>query len=177
MLKLENGEKRVFRQKEFFTFEGTNTTSPVGYDGERMLATTLTSLIGGERPLAVLTANHDEIYFDDTMLYSVINAGYDVLMLDNGDLKGSEKEFLCRNLCAFPLSIEKLSPPEKAMAMSGGVSLKEINPATMGSRLVKGLFFAGEITNLTGPCGGFNIQYALSSGYLAGTSPSPRCFR
>lgn len=95
----------------------------------------------------------------------------------NGDLKASEKEFLCRNLCAFPLSIEKLSPPEKAMAMSGGVSLKEINPATMGSRLVKGLFFAGEITDLTGPCGGFNIQYALSSGYLAGTSPSPRCFR
>lgn len=82
VLKLENGEKRVFRQKEFFTFEGTNTTSPVGYDGERMLATTLTSLIGGERPLAVLTANHDEIYFDDTMLYSIINAGYDVLMLD-----------------------------------------------------------------------------------------------
>jgi predicted Rossmann fold flavoprotein len=84
-----------------------------------------------------------------------------------GDLKASEKELLCRNLCAMPLSIEKLSPPEKAMAMSGGVSLKEINPATMGSRLVKGLFFAGEITDLTGPCGGFNITWALASGFLA----------
>ena len=88
----------------------------------------------------------------------------------NKDLKASEKESLCRALSAMPLSIEKLSPPEKAMAMSGGVSLKEINPSTMGSRLVKGLFFAGEVTDLTGPCGGFNIQYAFSSGYLAGSS-------
>ena len=82
VFKVEGGDKRVFRQKEFFTFEGTNTTSPVGYDGERMFATTLTSLIGGERPLVALLANHDEIYFDNTIMYSFINAGYDVTMLD-----------------------------------------------------------------------------------------------
>ena len=70
----------------------------------------------------------------------------------------------------MPLTIEKLCPAEKAMAMSGGVSLKEIDPATMGSRLVTGLFFAGEIMDLTGPCGGFNIQFALASGFLAGSS-------
>ena len=59
---------------------------------------------------------------------------------------------------------------EKAMAMSGGISLKEINPADMSSRLCKGLFFAGEIMDLTGPCGGFNIQFAFSSGMLAGAA-------
>ena len=88
----------------------------------------------------------------------------------NRELKSSEKEHLCRNLSAMPLTIEKLCPAEKAMAMSGGVSLKEIDPATMGSRLVTGLFFAGEVMDLTGPCGGFNIQFALASGFLAGSS-------
>ena len=59
---------------------------------------------------------------------------------------------------------------EKAMAMRGGVSLKEVNPETFESRLVKGLFFAGEMLDLTGPCGGYNIQFAFSSGRLAGLS-------
>ena len=59
---------------------------------------------------------------------------------------------------------------EKAMAMKGGVKLREINPKTLESRLVKGLFFAGEIMDLVGPCGGYNIQWALSSGRLAGSS-------
>lgn len=70
-----------------------------------------------------------------------------------------------------PVKISKLCPMEKAMAMSGGVSLKEIDPQTMQSRLVNGLFFAGEIMDLTGPCGGYNIQFALSSGCLAGSVP------
>lgn len=86
------------------------------------------------------------------------------------DLKVQEKELLLRHLCAMPLAIEKLCPMEKAMAMSGGVSLKEINPDDMSSRLCKGLFFAGEIMDLTGPCGGFNIQFAFSSGMLAGSA-------
>ena len=58
----------------------------------------------------------------------------------------------------------------KAMAMSGGVSLKEVNPKTMESRLVSGLYFAGEILDLAGPCGGYFIQFSFSSGYLAGLS-------
>ena len=68
------------------------------------------------------------------------------------------------------LHLSGLAPMEKAMAASGGVSLKEIDPATMESKLVKGLYFAGEIMDLCGPCGGYNIQWALSSGRLAGRS-------
>ena len=63
---------------------------------------------------------------------------------------------------------------DEAMAMDGGVSLREVDPRTMGSRLVSGVHFAGEILDLTGPTGGFNIQFALSSGYLAGLSAAPR---
>lgn len=70
----------------------------------------------------------------------------------------------------LPLHLAMLSPVEKAMACSGGVSLKEIDPATLESKLVKGLYFAGEIMDITGPCGGYNIQWAISSGRLAGQS-------
>ncbi len=56
------------------------------------------------------------------------------------------------------------------MITRGGVSLKEINPRTMESRLIKGLYFAGEIVDLDADTGGFNLQAAFSTGYLAGES-------
>jgi predicted flavoprotein YhiN len=52
----------------------------------------------------------------------------------------------------------------------GGVSLKEVCPHTLESKLFPGLFFAGEMLDVTGPCGGFNITWALASGMLAGSA-------
>jgi predicted flavoprotein YhiN len=57
---------------------------------------------------------------------------------------------------------------KSAMITRGGVSLKEIDPKTMQSRLIKGLYFCGEIIDIDGPCGGYNLQWSFSSGYLAG---------
>ena len=57
---------------------------------------------------------------------------------------------------------------EKAEVTAGGVELKEIDSKTMQSKLVEGLFFAGEVLNLDGPIGGFNFQSAFSTGWLAG---------
>ncbi len=57
---------------------------------------------------------------------------------------------------------------EQAQVCSGGVSLKEIHTATMESRVVPGLYLAGELLDVDGPCGGFNLQWAWASGYLAG---------
>ena len=54
------------------------------------------------------------------------------------------------------------------MVTRGGVALDEVNAKTMESRLVHGLYFAGELLDLDGPCGGYNIQWALSSGALCG---------
>ncbi|MBO5760240.1 MAG: aminoacetone oxidase family FAD-binding enzyme [Lentisphaeria bacterium] len=82
----------------------------------------------------------------------------------------SEKNLISLLCDGIPLTVEKTGPMEKAMAASGGVSLKEIDPATMESKLIKGLYFAGEIMDLVGPCGGYNIQWAISSGRLAGRS-------
>ena len=57
-----------------------------------------------------------------------------------------------------------------AQTTAGGISLKDINPKTMESKLVKGLFFCGEVLDVDGDCGGYNLQWAWSSGFLAGSS-------
>jgi len=56
----------------------------------------------------------------------------------------------------------------KAMVTRGGVALDEVDPRTLASRRVKGLYFAGELLDLDGPCGGYNLTWAFASGYLAG---------
>ncbi len=70
----------------------------------------------------------------------------------------------------FPVSISGTRPIEEAIVTSGGVDTKEVNPRTMESKLVEGLFFAGEVLNLDGYTGGFNLQIAWSTGYVAGKS-------
>ena len=65
---------------------------------------------------------------------------------------------------------KKLRPIEEAIVTSGGIKVKEINPKTLQSKLVKGLFFAGEVLDVDCFTGGFNLQFAFSSGYLAGTN-------
>lgn len=68
------------------------------------------------------------------------------------------------------LTVEGTRSWESAQVTAGGVDTREINPQTMESRLVKGLFFSGEIVDIDGECGGFNLQWAWSSGYVAGQS-------
>ncbi len=86
------------------------------------------------------------------------------------ELSAPVRDALCRMLGAFPLTAYGSGPMEKAMAMKGGIRLREVSPETMESRIVPGLFFAGEVLDLVGPCGGYNIQWAFSSGRLAGFS-------
>ena len=68
----------------------------------------------------------------------------------------------------FPLS--RLRPIEEAIITSGGVNTKEIRPGTMESKLHPGLYFAGEVIDVDAYTGGFNLQIAFSTGYLAGKS-------
>lgn len=56
---------------------------------------------------------------------------------------------------------------EESQVTAGGIDIKEINPQTLESKLVKNLYFAGEIIDIDGRCGGFNLQWAWSSGYVA----------
>jgi len=68
----------------------------------------------------------------------------------------------------FTLNITRPRPVEEAIITSGGISVKEINPATMESKIINGLYFAGEIIDVDALTGGFNLQIAFSTGYLAG---------
>lgn len=79
-----------------------------------------------------------------------------------------DRKALAELLKAFPLTPRELRPIEEAIITRGGASVKEINPATMESKLIKGLFFAGEIVDVDALTGGFNLQIAFSTGYLAG---------
>jgi predicted flavoprotein YhiN len=68
--------------------------------------------------------------------------------------------------------IEKVGGFNMAMVTAGGVNLNEVNPKTMESRLVPGLYFAGEVLDIDGDTGGYNLQAAFSMGYLASKSIS-----
>lgn len=81
-----------------------------------------------------------------------------------------ERLLLVNILKALPLTITGHLPMNKAMLTCGGVSKKDINPQTMESKLVKELYFAGEIISGCAPSGGYNLQQAFSTGYAAGTS-------
>ncbi len=87
------------------------------------------------------------------------------------ELKGSSRDKLIKMLGeGIALTVAGVGPMNCAMAMKGGVKLSEINPKTMESRIIPGLYFAGEILDLDGPCGGYHIRWALSGGFLAGSS-------
>lgn len=81
-----------------------------------------------------------------------------------------ERKRLLHLLKELELTPTELLGYSWAMVTSGGISLKEINPNTMASRKIKNLFFAGEILDLDGPSGGYNLQECWSTGYLAGES-------
>ena len=68
----------------------------------------------------------------------------------------------------FRLTITGHRPLDEAIVTAGGVDVREIDPRTMASRLVTGLYFAGELLNVQADTGGYNLQAAFSTGYVAG---------
>ena len=84
------------------------------------------------------------------------------------EITKSERENLVKVLKGLEIEISGFRPIEEAIITSGGINIKEINPKTMESKLVHGLFFAGEIIDVDAYTGGFNLQIAYSTGYTAG---------
>lgn len=79
-----------------------------------------------------------------------------------------ERISLLNNIKKIPMTFKSFRSIEEAIISAGGVSTKEINPSTMESKLVQGLFFAGEVIDVDALTGGYNLQIAYSTGYLAG---------
>ncbi len=84
------------------------------------------------------------------------------------EITKKEREGLVHLLKNFEITIHDFGDIETAIVTSGGINIKEINPKTMESKIVKGLFFAGEIIDVDAYTGGFNLQIAYSTGYTAG---------
>ncbi len=86
-----------------------------------------------------------------------------------------ERQRIIECLTGFPLTVKGVRPIDEAIVTDGGVALDEIDPMTMQSRLVKGLFFCGEVIDVAGDTGGYNLQAAFSTGYVAGKSACSSC--
>ena len=84
------------------------------------------------------------------------------------ELTDDELEKLVRIIKEFKTTVVNVNSFDQAQVCAGGVDTKEVCVRTMESKLKKGLFFAGEILDVDGMCGGYNLQWAWSSGYLAG---------
>ena len=80
-----------------------------------------------------------------------------------------ERINLAKLLKNFTITISGFRPIEEGIVTSGGISIKEINPKTMESKIVEGLYFAGEVIDVDAYTGGFNLQIAYSTGYTAGS--------
>ena len=84
------------------------------------------------------------------------------------DLNDSEIRKLCTVLKKYRIKILDTTGFKNAQVTAGGVSLNEVNTETLESKIVKGLYFSGEVLDVYGECGGFNLQWAWASGYIAG---------
>lgn len=85
-----------------------------------------------------------------------------------------ERSSLTRVIRSLPVDIDGFRPINEAIVTKGGVSTREINPKTMESKIVAGLYFAGEVIDVDAYTGGFNLQIAFSTGALAGASAAER---
>ena len=84
------------------------------------------------------------------------------------EITKQERAKIVKILKNFELQISQFRPIDEAIVTSGGINIKEINPKTMESKIVKGLYFAGEVIDVDAYTGGFNLQIAYSTGYTAG---------
>lgn len=82
-------------------------------------------------------------------------------------LNGVPFELLPRMLCAYPLKVTGVRGYDQAQVTAGGIDCRDFDPHTMECRLCHGLYACGEILDVDGDCGGFNIQFALAGGLLA----------
>lgn len=86
------------------------------------------------------------------------------------DVTREERKKLIYVLKNLSFKVKKLRPIEEAVVTSGGINVKNINPTTMESKIIKGLYFCGEVIDVDAFTGGFNLQIAFSTGYIAGNN-------
>jgi hypothetical protein len=106
-----------------------------------------------------------ESLIDETMLEVPINSTTKLSRVDK-----QSRNKIIDLFCGFPFEIERLGDFNIAMVTKGGVNLQEVNPKTMESRIIPNLYFAGEVLDIDGDTGGYNLQAAFSTAYMASKS-------
>ena len=91
-------------------------------------------------------------------------------MLFRSEVTKEERAVLLDLIKDFPATITGLRDFNEAVITRGGVNVREVNPSTMESKMIPGLYFAGELLDVDALTGGYNLQIAWSTGYLAGRS-------
>lgn len=94
--------------------------------------------------------------------------------LKGAEVRSAQRKRLGRLLKDWRLTVKGPRPLEEAIVTAGGISVKEIHPSTMESRLVKGLHFCGEVIDVDGRTGGYNLQAAFSTGWVAGEAAAKK---
>ena len=87
-----------------------------------------------------------------------------------GQLDRKARNRLVQNVKSWHIGEVRHVPLEKGEVVAGGISLDEVDPKTMGSKIVSGLFLCGEVLDIAGPVGGYNLQSAFATGFVAGES-------
>ena len=118
----------------------------------------------GQRQVGVVLSNWLPRRLADTILEQAEAP----LGLRGAELSKSQRRRLVANIKQWPIPVAGTMGFRKAEVTAGGVSLREVDSRNMQSKIVPGLYFAGELLDLDGPIGGYNFQAAFSTGFLAG---------
>lgn len=177
-------DKKIKEKKGDILFTHSGLSGPVILDNSRYLE------IGDVIKVNIINKKHDEFLRDfieiaekegsftikkilknynipDNIIKTILDKNNINSDLQIANINKKIRAKIIQEFCEHSFIIEKIGNYNNAMVTSGGVSLKEINPNTMESKLVKKLYFAGEVMDIDGDTGGYNIQAAFSTGYLA----------
>ena len=109
-------------------------------------------------------------YFDDNVIKAIELESRVMLNKSIAHVTNLERKSLTHAIKDFRLTIKSPMPFNSTRGVLGGVAINDIDPETMQSKKIKGLYFAGDIIDVLGPFGGYNMQFAFSSGYIAGSA-------
>jgi predicted Rossmann fold flavoprotein len=197
-LTLKNSEVTVYRESKIITKEfGEMLFTHFGVSGPIILTISRKIIDIFDRPLKLLIDLKPALSIEllnervlkdfkkysnkqfknslgDLLPKSIISVIVELTKIDPektvNQVTATERNRLCHLLKALPLTLLKPRPISEAIVTAGGVSVNEINPKTMESKIIKGLYFAGEVIDIDGFTGGFNLQAAFSTGFCAGTA-------
>ncbi|WP_432627608.1 NAD(P)/FAD-dependent oxidoreductase [Brotaphodocola sp.] len=189
---IQKGEKSIYEEFGEMLFTHFGVSGPVLLSASSYVAKTLKKMplvlsidlkpaLSREQLDARILRDFDEIknkQFKNALVHLLPSKLVPVIVERSGispekqvnEITRAEREQIVEAMKNFCLTLTGLRDFKEAIITQGGVSVKEINPSTMESKLVGGLYFAGEVLDLDAVTGGFNLQIAWSTGHLAGIS-------